>query len=420
MAGNGISINILADVREAVRGANDVSEAMEEVADTLHDLTKESGDTTDRMERDFKDLAQEADRQSDELRKKFRDAYKDVRRASDDTRDVAETNVRKMGDQSAEIGGEIRQNLGEGIANAARGDFESLGDTISDTLGGVAGTIGGIGTAGVAAAGALGIGALISAFQSVEEEQKNAKAAAGEYFDALVEGQGRVQESSILSGLQDLLTNEEKLAKAQQIRKATGLDLVTVGRALNGDLEDGKTVADALADANDRLTDAQKQNRSEGKSLNDGLKDQRQDLLKAKDVWNDYNGVIDDGASKWEVYSDAASRGAVRSAEAAVEAGKASKKVDEFGDTVYKLPDGKKLYVDAETGQATEDIETFNEIDLDTKKVKVGVKDETKRELDRILNRIASSKVNITVGAASGASIGGAIGRRYGARGQLG
>lgn len=397
MAQNGISINILADVRDAVRGTNDVSDAMEQVADRLHDITRESGDTTDRMERDFRDLSRTADREADQLRDKFRQAYRDVKRSSDDTRDTATTNVRKMGDQAGEVGQEIRQNLGEGIANAARGDFESLGDTIGDTLGGVAGDIGGIGAAGVAAAGAAGIGALVLAFQAVKEEQEKLKEAAGEYFDALVEGQGRVQESSILAGLQEMLTNEEKLNRAQQIRKATGLDMVTIGRALNGDLADGKTVTEALAEASTKLTDAQKRNQRAGKSLNDGLKEQRQDVLKAKDVWNDYNGVIAEGSSKFDVYSDAASRGAVRTAEAAVQAGKATKKVDEFGDTVYRLPDGKRLLVDAETKKATEDLEEFNRFDLDTKKVTVKAKDATQKDVDRIVKRITEQTAYINV-----------------------
>ena len=53
MAG-AISINVAANVRDAVRGVDNVADAVEEVSDRLHDMTKDSDQTADRLERDLR------------------------------------------------------------------------------------------------------------------------------------------------------------------------------------------------------------------------------------------------------------------------------------------------------------------------------------------------------------------------------
>lgn len=211
MAG-GISINILSNVRDAVKGVDDVADALDDAHSALRDLTKEGDSAADRMEGDFRDISRAADKSSDQLRDKFRAAYREVKGSADNAADAAVKSQRRIGEKSAEVGQEVRQNLGEGIANAARGDFESLADSIGDTFGGAVAGIGGIATAGVAAAGALGIGALVAALSAVEENLAAARERGVELAQVMYQNEGRVP---LADRVQELITvlGSERLAR---------------------------------------------------------------------------------------------------------------------------------------------------------------------------------------------------------------
>lgn len=392
MAG-GISINILADVREAVRGVTDVAEVVEEVGDRLHDLTKESGDTTDRMEKDFRDLSREADRQSDELRDKFRKAYKDVKNSSDDTKEAAVKNTRKMGEQAAEVGGEIRQNLGEGIANAARGDFESLADTIGDTLGGVTAGIGGIGTAAIAAAGAAGLGLIIGAFNAINEANEASQERIAEWADKFIEAGGRVLTAGqVIAGSNDILTDPEKYKKAQDAAEKWGVSIETAILAQAGNLESVDEVSKSL----DKQRDAFEKARDAGELSYDEQSKVLGQLADATGKYNELTGEIEHGTRRAGLYSQMLK-------DVAANTEGATEKTDKFGDKVVSLPDGTTIYIDAETGQATDDVQKIKDQVYGIKdkdvKVRVGIEDRASGEVDRIVRRINGRVASIKVTA---------------------
>lgn len=349
---------------------------LEDAEDALDDLGDAASDAGRQGSRDLGKVEDAAEKLERQLRD-AQDQTKKLDRGFKDAGDSAGRSMAHMGDQAAEVGDEIRQNLGEGITSAVEGDFANLGNVIGDTLGGTVAGIGGIGTAAFAAAGALGIGAVTAAWTAANAETEKNTERANNYFQTLVDGAGRVTESNILSGIQEYLTDADKMAEVQRLVSVTGLEQSVVLRALNGDLQDGQAVTERLAVARDELAAAEKRNMDAGKSSRDGLTDQNQALLRAEDLWKKYNGVVEDGTTKWDTYSDAASMGAIRTAEAAAAAGTATKTIDKFGDAVYELPDGKKIYVDAETGKATEDLEEFNRFNLNHKIAYIEVRPDT-------------------------------------------
>jgi hypothetical protein len=269
MAQSGATINMLSNVRAAVSGVEDVADAVEDVEGRLHDLTKEGSTATDRMESDFRSVAKSADRASDELKTKFRDAYQSVRRNSDQAADDAVKSQRRISERSAEVGQEVRQNLGEGIANAARGDFAALADTIGDTFGGAVAGIGGIATAGVAAAGAIGVGALIAALSSVEERTTAARERAIELAQVMYQNKGsvpladRIQELITTLGSERLAQNPFEQIGRDFVDLGTNIDAaktaareadVPIGRLMKGLTgSDIRTTKDALESVNDEL-----------------------------------------------------------------------------------------------------------------------------------------------------------------------
>lgn len=255
MAGGAISINLLSNVREAVRGVDDVADAVDEVTDRLHDIAAEGDASTDRMERDFRDLTRAADRTSDELKDKFRQAYQQVRRNSADAADDVVRDQRRMGERSQEVGQEIRQNLGEGIANAARGDFEALSDTIGDTLGGAVAGIGGIGAAGIAAAGALGLGAVVATISTITQDSEAMNEAVSESFREMAENGVAAWES--LESQQHRLTDayDQHADEINRIKDLVGLPFETVAAAWAGNKEAIDTVTAAYTEQKVELRD---------------------------------------------------------------------------------------------------------------------------------------------------------------------
>ena len=222
-------------------------------------------------------------------------------------------------------------------------------------------------TGGLASALTPGIGipvALLGAaagawFQSWQENNEKVKEEISEWVQAFVDGSGKIQEARIMTGVQDYLADSDKMAEAQKLVTATGLSQQTVLRALNGDLTDAATVTSTLADKKAALADLLERARNGEQGLNVELLKGNAALGEGGKVWDAHAGALDEAAKAYDVYSAAASTGLTRTADAAVAAGKATKSVDEFGDTLVAMPDGKTIYIDAETGQATEDTDAI-------------------------------------------------------------
>ena len=192
------------DMEKLVDAGQDLGKSTDDIS---RDLSKVSGRPFDEVRRDV----ERAEASIDDMADEADNARKAVSRIGDAGQDAgrqAVSGMDKIRASSKEVGEEVRQNLGEGIANAARGDFESLADTIGDTLGGAVAGIGGIGAAGVAAAGALGIGALIGALVAAEEKLTLTRERATELAQVMYENQGKIPLTDRVSELVQLLGSE--------------------------------------------------------------------------------------------------------------------------------------------------------------------------------------------------------------------
>lgn len=307
----GITIRILSNVREAVKGVDDVADAVEGVSDRLHDMSKDSKQSSDKMESDFRDLSSQGELVAEALRNKFRAAYKSLRNASDEQVDAAIKKQRELADKTSEYSGEIRdevrQNLGEGIANAARGDFEALADTIGDTLGGAVSGIGGIGFAAAAAAGAAGMGALIAALSTAEEKLTETRERGLELAQIMQSNDGkiplteRVQELLTLLGSERLAQNPFEQVLRNFLDLGTNLEFVEmaakdaeipISRLIKGlsgsDVRTTKQMITAIADQIERLNQesgsVNADDWSERQSALKGVKTELEAVIKQQEI----------------------------------------------------------------------------------------------------------------------------------------
>lgn len=368
MAGRGITLDILANVRDALQGTGDVEQALSDIESTLEDMAREGDDSVDKMSRGFRDLARDADRSADKIERNYKQAYRDVKRSADDTADSAARSQRRMSEQSSEVGQEIRQNLGEGLANAARGDFESLGDLIGDTLGGVTAGIGGIGTAAAGAAGALGLGALIGAFTLANEKREELTEKANELAQAYIDAGSSVLDAmTIAARTSEIITGEER-QQALDYAKALGVDLPTAARAMAGDLNALAVVNRIASEAQQENKDIADDQRESVSALTQAQRDQLVENQAAISAGRELNGIVEEANQKFED-QQAVLQGLINDADGA------TVKVDDLGNKLYELPDGTQIVVEAETGTASTNVDNF------------------KGDLDEIDGKVVRSKV---------------------------
>lgn len=356
MAGRGISIDILANVRDALKGTGDVEKALGDIESTLEDMARSGDQSVDKMSRGFRDLARKSDDSADKIERSYKDAYRDIARAADDTADDGIRAQRRMSDQSAEVGGEIRQNLGEGIANAARGDFESLADTIGDTLGGITAGIGGIGTAAVGVAGALGIGAIVGAIQLANQEAELAKQRVGEWAQAFVDAGGTMLTAGVQAArFQEILTDPEKFAEAERNAKNWGVTVETAITAMAGNEGAIEDVSHALEHQKEVAQDAGRAALDLAMANGSGLPvltEQEKSYAAGADALSKLTGEMEAGRERAGILNS-------YYADLIGSAGKLAVEVDELGNKLYTLPDGTQVMVDVETGQATRNLDKF-------------------------------------------------------------
>ncbi|MFB4348480.1 hypothetical protein [Microbacterium sp. CR_7] len=350
-----IKIDFISNTRDLIRGTDDAEKALDDVADSLDDMT-----------RDAKDGSRDAERAVERLEDSFRDAArraKDLGDAGDDAGDKvrrgmrdADDDVRRFGRTSEEVGDELKQNLGETFSSF-RGDLEDLPQIAQDTLGGLAGSgaLGGIPGLVATAAGAAGIGMLIGAFESMDEAAKESAQRANDWADAYIEAGGRLLSfEQQMAKVRDITTNQYDVASKNA--ELWGVSVETAIAAMAGSqsaLDDVSDSVNKQSDAAARAAvEAQKMAEASGGTLG-VLTQEEQKAAAAADALNLLTGEMDRGAQQADVYSRLLADTA-RSTEGATEA------VDDFGDSIVTLPGGKQVYIDAETGQATADVDAIS------------------------------------------------------------
>lgn len=390
MAG-GFSINAGLNASKFLRGVKDMDGALEDLSGSLDDVADEvkkldKGDG-------FKDLKKGADKAEDsasDLEKrlrKVRDEAKDIGKAGDDVGDIGGRGFRKMGDTAEEVSGELRQNLGETFSSF-RGDLEDLPQVAQDVFGGLAGSVGGLAGSLALAAGAAGIGLLIAQFQAADEAAKESAERAGEWADAYIEAGSKTltfeQQAAKVSAI---ITDQSGRYKvAEENAKLWGVSIDTAVAAMAGSesaISEVTSALDKKREASEKdAAAAQAMAEANGSALT-ALTPAEVEYNKAKDALNLLTGEMERGAQGADVYSrflvDTA-----RATEGAIE------KTDEFGDTIITLPDGKEVYIDAETGRATDNVNAIQSKIYGVRGTTVGVGVDTSgasRDVDRFVSQ---------------------------------
>lgn len=356
MARSPIEIAIASETKAFKQGIE--TGVIKPLEDAIKQL-RELGDTNgaDKLEAQLRDAQKATERLGEEtkqaalaIEREYRDAYRKASAAADD-------GMSRAKNATQEVTQEIGSNLGEAVSSV-RGDLSDLGQVGQDTLGGLAATIAGSGPGGILgaaalAAGAVGLGMVTAELQRQQEEADRLRERLGSAFQAAVEdGRTYIDTAQLIAEANDVMFNPERADEWKRLQgeaKGLSLDNSTLIAANAGDLAAQEEVLgrinalrdDALRKETDMLTPQSAQV--------DTLDDMRQ-------RWEAISGATADLTARAQTAQEVTDR-FLRSAISA--ASEASVEVDNLGNKLYTLPDGKQIMIDAATGQATQDIDQF-------------------------------------------------------------
>lgn len=372
MAGKGIEIGVASETKAFKQGVDSgIIAPLEDAADKLDDLGKSKG--PDKLEAGMKDaqkasekLGKEVKSTADQIEREFRDSYKSVAKSSDDGMSKATEGVQDFKQEANQSAKETAASF-DGSAESIVGAFQEIAANAFAGFG-PAGAV-----AGLAAAG--GIGLAMAGFEDVQKAQEAAEVAAGAWADKFIESGQRVATAAQQTGtMVEIATDPEKFKEAKDAAETWGVDVSTAMLAMAGNAPALKVVQDAVDGLASKASEAEKA--ALGMSTEMGgigiaaLPAVRQADEAAKS-FAALTGAMDEGAARADVVSDAY-KVMVNSAEDATE------QVDELGNKIVTLPDQTQIFIDAQTGQASQNVDKFKG-DLDTivptKAVKITVDD---------------------------------------------
>jgi hypothetical protein len=234
MAGNPtIVVRIASNVREFLKGTDQVERALDDLGDESGDLSLDVERDTRRMEDAFRDAAASIDKSSRKAERSVREGF-------------ADPAVESGKEAGSEVGAEFASNLGESLASS---DLSGLGrDTAAGLVSGFASIGGPIGLvlAGVAATAAGVFAGITSAAEASKER-------IDELYQSLIGGDAlaseSLKESQALAYLDSLGSSADQVLDAYE---AIGVSLPDVVAALAGD----EGARQRIAEATDKATDS--------------------------------------------------------------------------------------------------------------------------------------------------------------------
>ena len=320
----GINISFVSDVRSFLKGTRDIEGAMDDVADALDDvardsqrmerdvsrdldgIAREAGQMEQKVTRDLDSVADEGRDAGQKLERSFRDAFDVGKRESRDAGQDIERNTRRSfddaGDRVGEFKDEARQNFSE-VASSFTGDMDSAVDLVQGTFGGLAGSI--AGPVGLALGG---LGASAGVFYTLwkENAERVERRVQDMYEDMRESGNAFLSEEFIAQGVADIFGKTEdaviKWENLQKIVEATGATEALVARAYAGDAQARvqllETVAAKEEEVGQRAIDA-----SAGQVQ--GLIDEQREIQRIREGVEELGQVQGDAASRAEGYREA-------------------------------------------------------------------------------------------------------------------
>lgn len=257
-----IEIPFLANVSGFLRGSKDVERGLDDVADSLDDLVRDTARTGRSLGDDLSDGADKGERGIDALNRSFRELATEARSETAKAGDDIGRNMRRGADDASdgvkEIGRESASTAKEAAASFD-GSAQSIGDAFQEVA---ANAFAGFGPAGLIAgvAAAAGIGVVFSKMEEGEEQteafREQVSQLASELIDTKRSGPsldylvGRLKELATETG--DGATN---LGKLNEIADRAGQPF--------------DKLAQAYAGSNDELDELIRQNDKHLKQLED-------------------------------------------------------------------------------------------------------------------------------------------------------
>jgi hypothetical protein len=319
-----LKLDILANTREFVSEMKKAGASTEDISDALDELRRQGDGDIAALEKSFKELAREAGTTEKKIEQVGKGGFGGAGKASSEFKD------------------EALANLSE-VSSSFDGSIESIGDLAQGTLGGITAAIPGIGLAAAGAAAAVGV--ITDAFVKAEEATVEARDSAYEYALTL----GAAGDLADISGRFNELTGSvEGLKTVQDIATVSGWKQKEVLKAL------------ATGDGLPALA----------KAFDEGANSTDVQIGRLNELQGTLNGT--------KQGFDLATNGAEIQAKALYDlarvSGVATGEVDELGNTIVKMPDGKEVVIDAQTQQAYEDVDAFERRRISDKTATVRLK----------------------------------------------
>lgn len=311
MAGNRpIDFKFTSDVVALLNGLDKAELSVEDLEQAFVEASNSSTD----LERKINKATREAERDVDKLERAIgnlgeaaQDAGRESERGFDKVGDSADDVKGRVGDTGREIGSEMMQNIGEGIGS---GNI-SLGDTIMGTLGGVISSL----PLPLAAIAGLA-GAVWGVFKAESEKQKQELAESFDLVDLITGQIDRVK--AFEEGIADLGGGDlqEGLKEAHRISERLGISMEDIGLIVSGEVnpavethrallndvylnqKDGYGEARKLLDVNEENTAALAEAVQNSADYQAGLNGALNEGVKLADAIGKVNANMDDAIDK--------------------------------------------------------------------------------------------------------------------------
>lgn len=359
MARSPIEIPIASETGAFKKGVDSgIIEPLEDAQRALDDLGKSRG--AEGLEREMRAAQKQTERLKDETERTVDAIEKDFPRAYRQVKQSAEDGMGRARAATEEVTQEIGSNLGEAVSSV-RGNLSDLGQVGQDTLGGLAATVSGMGPGGLVgamalAAGAYGLGAVTAGLEDAEERAERLKEQAAEWAQAYVDaGSTVLSTAQIIDRGQRLLVDQ-----GDEVRKNAdlwGVSAATAAAAMAG----SQSAIDQVSDALDRQQRALEANAAGADNYAQNLEAATMGQSEANSQFTQGKKAFDDLTGAMQIGRETADFVSQMMADVARNTDGAQQSIDEFGDTIITLPDGKQVYIDAETGQATQDVDAIEQ-----------------------------------------------------------
>ena len=348
-----IKIDFLANTRQVEKAAGDIESTMAKVGQSLDDVGRQGAKAGDELADGIADGAADARSDVDKLERSFADLAREARDESRKAGDSLKREIKDGADDAKKAVGEMGEEAGS-TGREMAASFKEPADALDAVQELAANALAPLGPAGMVAgaAVAVGIGLATTAVEGFNEQQELSKERAAEWAAAYVEAGGTVLGAAQTTARAlEIVTNPERYKEAQDNAREWGVTESIALLAMSGN-------TDALAEASRKLAERkiELRDQAEDESISKTSEKYLQlvnDVRNGEEALSGLKGEMALGKSAADVYSESLRLTAENTHGATVA-------VDDFGDRIYTLPDGKQIYIDAETKKATESADAID------------------------------------------------------------